>query len=133
MCVDSSNKNALIILLDKLKLEHLHLIECDGIQYKSIISAIKKTESLKSLTFVPSESATGNTINVPVFTQLTNARKLSSASRTLDIFLSTVEHKLVRKNASLQKKITKTGDQIVKLRKLADENNYIRKSLENDV
>lgn len=120
MSADSDLKKSLRTSSQKLELEHLHVIACEGIQYKHIVSTIEKLKSLKSLTF---SCVCDCDIDDTLYTQLITARKTSGACSTLDVYLPLSVLKVAERKAHEGK--TDISNKLIQLQKIDDEMEYV--------
>lgn len=120
MRADSSLKKSLTTSSQKLALEHLHVIACEGIQYKHIVAIIEKFKSLLSLTF---HCCCDCDIDDTLYTQLIAARKSSGASSTLDVYLPLSVLKVVKRQS--REGESAISNKFVQLRKIDDAMEYV--------
>lgn len=120
MRADSSLKKSLTTSSQKLALEHLHVIACEGIQYKHIVAIIDKFKSLLSLTF---HCCCDCDIDDTLYSQLIAARKSSGACSTLNVYLPLSVLKVAKRQAREGKSDVST--KFVQLQKIDDKMEYV--------
>lgn len=117
--VDQNLERPLEVLLNRSRLEHLHLISCKGIVYKHIVGVVEVSKALRSLTFSCDCACTH--IDGELFEQLIAARKLSGASSALDLYLPLPVLKVSKQNVGGGL----SNDQCVQLKKMDNAHEYV--------
>lgn len=100
------------LIMSEMKLTNLQIIDCDEVNYKNIVNAIKYSRTIETINYEAAKSE--KPLNDTYFLQLVKARKVSGAGFLLEFALD--DAKYDRMNVSYQ--VIVANANIIKLKKV---------------